>query len=128
MTFKTQLAADAANIFCNVDEFAEPVTYIAGGSGDGVSVSALVSEERAEYRQDGNRRTDVRRATVRVAESDAPTPSREDQFRFVSGDDGDIYLWRVEPGMGIEGPVDGMVVFHVVSAKAVQIAAEERRR
>lgn len=45
MTLKDQMKADASSVFTNTDDFAEVVTYYAGGTGSGRAVNAVVERD-----------------------------------------------------------------------------------
>lgn len=66
MSFKTQMAADSANVFLNGNEFAEAVTYIPHG---GVSreINALVTRSRVQPAAETSSRSLVDQMEIQIA-------------------------------------------------------------
>ena len=70
MTLHDMIEADASSVFCNADDFAEPITYYPRcGSGEGRSIDAVVIRDPlAIFPEDGDVVTSV--FEVRVVNSD----------------------------------------------------------
>ena len=69
MTFKTQMATDAAGVFLSTSEFAETVTYTPSG-GSGRSISAVVDRTQYVSQVGADGATDERHAML-YASTDA---------------------------------------------------------
>jgi hypothetical protein len=95
MTFKTALAADVSGVFLNTSEFADLVTYRAGGSGAGVSVRAII-----DIQQDLSQGNPGQVAVgyAEVAEAEVLAPAVYDTLTTDAG-----VVWRVDQIIGGDG-------------------------
>ena len=86
MTFKSQMAADAVNVFCNTGDFAESCSYQPVAGGDPVAVTAEITrrEISVDYQVEGE--YSMRIAVIAIPKSQlASAPERLDIITDAGG-------------------------------------------
>jgi hypothetical protein len=86
MTLKTQIAADAADVFCNTDDFGEACTFTYAADSSTKSVTAVIKrmDIETEYEIEGEYVRRIARAIVPKSQL-TTAPSRLDTITDASG-------------------------------------------
>jgi hypothetical protein len=100
MTFKAMLATDVTNVFLDSDEFAESLTYYAGGTGTGTAIKGILDTmqdlAQAAPGQLAFGSVDISAAAVaNPAIYDTLTQADGTLWRVDSVISGDGYMWRL---------------------------------
>lgn len=79
MTLKTAITADLS-VFYQTGEFADTITYKAGGTGDGTSISAILDVGRGRKPEIQTTAPPDQEMLIMVQTADVATPNSSDTF------------------------------------------------